>query len=135
MRFTLVSAHKKILDLASVDTVLLPATGGQMEVLPNHEPFFAAVRPGVLRVQSEGKEFVFAVGEGILQTDGKFVTLLADIIESPDDLVSVDVASRRAEAQKIMTDMTASGTVDPDVLLEAEIALLHETARAQISVR
>lgn len=133
MRFTLVSAHKKILDVASVDSVSLPAAGGTMEVLPGHEPFFAAVKPGVLKVRAAGKETTYAVGEGLLETDGKSVTMLADTIESPDDLSQADVAARRAAAQKLVAELAASGTQDPDTLVEAEMALLRETARAQVS--
>ncbi len=135
MRFSLVSAHKKILDLPSVDSVSLPAAGGTMEVLPGHEPFFAAVKPGVLRVRAAGKESSYAVGEGLLETDGKSVTLLADTIDSPDDLSQTSVAAHRAAAQKLAAELAASGTADPDTLLEAELALLRETARAQVSAR
>lgn len=135
MRFTLVSAHKKILDLPSAESVSLPASGGQMEVLPGHEPFFAAVKPGVLRVRAAGKESSYAVGEGLLETDGKSVTLLADTIDSPDDLSQADVAARRLAAQKLVAELAGSGTQDPDALVEAEMALLRETARAQVSAR
>lgn len=131
MRFTLVSASKKVLDVQA-DVVNLPAAGGLMEVLPGHEPFFAAVVPGVLRVTAGGETSSYAVGAGLLETDGTSVSLLADTIDSARDLAGDDLVARREAARKLVAQMTADGVADPDALVEAETALLRAEAQAAL---
>ncbi len=136
MRFTLVSARRKVLDLPAASSVSLPAQGGLMEVRPNHEPFVAAVAPGVLRVVAEdGAAHVFAVGAGMMETDGKTTTLFADTIDSAEDLSSVDLAAARAAAEEAVKKAREAGVSDPESLVDAEETLLREQARLMAAGR
>ncbi|GBG64338.1 hypothetical protein CBR_g41539 [Chara braunii] len=55
LTFNFFMPHAREIDGEQVDMVILPATTGQMGVLPGHVPTVAQLRPGVLSVH-EGKE-------------------------------------------------------------------------------
>ena len=67
---------------------------GYFGVLADHAPMIAALDPGVVTVKSEGETSFFAVGDGVVEVDGKnSVLVLADNAEAAD---SVEAASNRS---------------------------------------
>ncbi len=80
-----------------VDWVVVPGAEGEFGVLPEHETFLAALRPGVVRY-STGTGRV-AVSSGFAEVTGEQVTLLVQTAERADrvDRGRAEAARRRAE--------------------------------------
>ncbi len=80
-----------------VDWVVAPGAEGEFGVLPEHETFLAALRPGVVRYSS-GTGRV-AVSSGFAEVTGERVTLLVQTAERADriDRARAEAARRRAE--------------------------------------
>ncbi|MFB0965701.1 MAG: ATP synthase F1 subunit epsilon, partial [Patescibacteria group bacterium] len=93
MRFSLISIAKKVLE-TEIASVTLPTKTGTITVLPKHEPLVAALTPGVLSVTVEGKVQSFAIGGGVLETDGENVSVLADRVEECAS-IDTEVANQR----------------------------------------
>jgi F-type H+-transporting ATPase subunit epsilon len=110
-----------------VEMVVIPATTGEMGILPRHAPMVAQLAIGRLRALSVGGEWlVFAVADGFAKVQFDRVIVLADAAEeaSKIDLPRVEHAIERATKR---LEMYRAGTVpeDEDVDPYREQLALH----------
>lgn len=85
----------------SVEEVMLPGSNGEFGVLDGHIPLLAALRPGVVRFKSQGKEARLAVSVGFAEVGAnERVLVLTDNHAFPDqiELEAVYAELRDAEA-------------------------------------
>ncbi|MGV0816422.1 F0F1 ATP synthase subunit epsilon [Martelella sp. FLE1502] len=70
---------EKLLASTETDAVVIPASEGEMTVMPNHAPTMATIRPGLVKFKNhDGKELQFLVFHGFADIQGKSCTLLAE---------------------------------------------------------
>ncbi len=82
-----------------VSSLIAPGSLGYLGILTDHAPLITELVPGKLTVKdSEGQEKVFALSGGFLEVLKNNVTILADSIESVDeiDLQRAEAALKRA---------------------------------------
>ncbi|MCU4178530.1 ATP synthase F1 subunit epsilon [Bosea sp. BH3] len=87
-KFELVSPER-ILFSGEIISVIVPSVEGEMTVLPGHVPIVAALKPGVVLVQTSaenGKEFF--VGGGLVEVNQTSVTILAERANFIEDVNS-----------------------------------------------
>ncbi|MCR5746601.1 MAG: ATP synthase F1 subunit epsilon [Lachnospiraceae bacterium] len=80
--------------------LIVPATDGELGLLPGHEEIILALKEGVLRYQSNDEEWhEAAVGRGTLQFANNRCTVVVDTAERPDqiDIKRAEEARKRAE--------------------------------------
>ena len=70
-------------------------TEGEIGVLPGHVPLTVLVKPGILDITEDGGDKVAALHAGFAEILPDRVTILAEIIEWPDE-----IDEGRAEAAK-----------------------------------
>ena len=133
MKFTLTSITGTALATDSLESLTIPTLDGVITVLPGHMALITALKPGVLDVRHDGKNSKFAIGGGVLETDGTEVRIIADMIEDGGhDLAAI--AARKAEAEKLMAEYRAKGDqVSMESLLELEQQYLKDIAREQLA--
>jgi len=106
--FKLITPTKVVFD-GEAELVIAVTTEGEEGILPQHAPFLAALRPGVLRanVAGDGKteRLELATREGFMQALPDRVTVLVDEALRFDD---IDVAKAREE----LADATDQATID-----------------------
>ncbi|WP_186257363.1 F0F1 ATP synthase subunit epsilon [Burkholderia gladioli] len=99
IKVDVVSAEEEIFS-GQAKFVALPGESGELGILPGHTPLITRIRPGAVRIESEGgqDEFVFVAG-GILEVQPGAVAVLADTaIRGRDlDAAKAEEAKRRAE--------------------------------------
>ena len=85
------------LDVAGVE---VPGLEGELGVLPLHESFITAVKPGVVRFRDGAKSVRMAIGSGFLEVkdDGR-VVILCERAAEPDE---IDASAVR----EALTDVT-----------------------------
>ena len=81
-----------------VDMVTLPGSEGQLGVLPQHIPLMTQIVPGEIIVQKDGKNRLFAVGEGLVEITGDQVTILTDMAVAAEDIDAAKVEEARQHA-------------------------------------
>ena len=82
LAFKLVSPDKVLADMP-VRSVQLPASDGDMGVLPDHAPVVTSLRDGTVTVVgTDGRELRFAVQGGFVDVTPTTVTLLADAAQA-----------------------------------------------------
>lgn len=110
-----------------VDMVEFNTTEGQIGVLPGHIPMTVIVKPGILNIYEEDNEKHAALHSGFVEIMPEGVTILAEIIEWPEeiDLERAEEARHRAE------ERLRSRTPETDVM-RAETALMRAMARIHV---
>jgi F-type H+-transporting ATPase subunit epsilon len=105
-----------------VDGVVLPASEGEMGVLPKHAPLVTTLNPGELRYQKGGQTTTLAVGEGLVEITGEHTRILTDLAvnEAAIDEAKVQEALERAQAR--LKDPGSSLSAEEVAAVEASIA-------------
>ncbi|MDD3393624.1 MAG: ATP synthase F1 subunit epsilon [Anaerotignum sp.] len=78
------------------EMLVFPAIDGEHGIMANHEPMVTCLSAGELRFQIDGEWHCAAVSDGIVNITQKYVIILADTIERPED---IDI--KRAEAAEL----------------------------------
>ena len=133
MHFSLTSLSGTILSTEKLESVTVSTENGTIAILPNHMPLVSALKPGVLEVAYEGKTVSFAVGGGVLETDGKELRIIADMIEDGGyDLVEIE--KRKKDAETLMAEYRVKGDqISMESLIELESEYLKDIAREQLA--
>ncbi len=102
-------------------------TEGQVGILPGHIPLTVIIKPGILNIHEAEGNKVAALHAGFAEILPEGVTILAEIIEWPEE-----INEERAEAAKERAeDRLRSRTPETDIA-RAETALQRAIARIQV---
>ena len=124
---TVVTRERKFIEV-DVDEVVLPASDGEIGVLPGHTPLLTTLRIGTLRYRAGSTIERIVISWGFAEVLPDRVTILAELAERPDE---IDVA--RAEAAKKRAEARLTNP-PPDLDFErTRIALMKAIVRIQVS--
>ena len=98
-----VSAEESVFS-GEADFVALPGDQGELGILPGHTPLITRIRPGAVRIQSNGKEELIFVAGGILEVQPNAVTVLADTAIRGDDLDEAKAEEARRKAEEALAN-------------------------------
>ena len=110
-----------------VDMVEFNTTEGQVGVLPGHIPLTVIVKPGILNIHEAEDKKIAALHAGFAEILPEGVTILAEIIEWPDEIDE----SRAEAARERAEERLRSKTPETDIA-RAETALQRAIARIQV---
>ena len=113
-----------------VEFVALPASEGELGVLPGHMNLVAGLKAGELRYVQGGETKRLALSGGFAQVTGTKVVVLAETAELAHE---IDVA--RAEAQARAKEAVLKGALSMDDLARAQASLMKEMARLKVAER
>ena len=120
----IVSAEGEIFAGAAT-MVFVPAAEGEIGIAPRHAPLLTTLKPGEVRVQTEGaEEQSFWIGGGALEIQPKNVSVLADTAVRAHDLDEAEALAAKARAEAAMRERTT----DIDIA-EAQAELLRAVAQ------
>lgn len=91
--------HEQPIFTESVDSITLPGTLGNFQVLKNHAPLISTLEIGIVKVKKDNGETFFTTSGGTVEVNDNKVLVLADSIEKVDsiDIDRAQDAKRRAE--------------------------------------
>ena len=121
---SIVTPEHSVVDL-DVEAVSLPGIEGEFGVLPGHEPFLTALRPGIVDYEVSGVHHQLAVTTGFAEVVGTEVTILARAAELAKDVDKTRAQSARSRAQQALQKVTAVEEVEKiqDKLARADARL------------
>lgn len=126
IQVNIVSAEGEIFS-GPATIVFLPATEGEIGVMPRHAPLLSLMKAGEVRVRTpDGSEQFFFVGGGALEIQPNKVTVLADTAARAHDLDEAAAIAARQRAEEAL-----AGTLTK--LEQAEA--MAELARAAAQLR
>lgn len=114
----LVTQERKVFDEPEADMVLIPASEGEMGVLPHHAPVLTTLGFGELVIRKGGAEERFAIYGGVVDVRPDKVVVLADLAESS---FAIDIEAIE-EARSSAARMLAEG-LPPEQNRDATLAL------------
>jgi F-type H+-transporting ATPase subunit epsilon len=114
-----------------VEMVVVPGSEGELGILPQHIPLLTAIKPGELRVQKQGQETVFAVGEGFVEVTQESVIVLTDMAlkDTQIDEALAQEEVNRAEAELKNQRLNDEELATVEVNLEKSLAKLNVKRR------
>ena len=135
MFLSLISTTKKVLDKTEIESVIIPTINGEIQVLPNHLPVLGVTQPGILRVQYIGREVSYALWAGIYEVDENGVRVIADMVDSGENISADSIAKKKEEAKAFMAQAQKNGFQNSTEYLAAEEEILKQTALEQLAKR
>lgn len=125
LSLTVVTRERKIVD-AQVDEVILPATDGEVGVLPGHTPLLASLRIGPLRYRTGSRTERLVISWGFAEVLPDRVIVLAERGFLPNEIDRAEAERERAAAEREIADLSSH---DPEFArvearLEESIAML-----------
>lgn len=101
-------------------SVVAPALGGQLGILPRHAPLMAALGNGVLKISSNSSNTYFVVLGGFLQVKDNRVIVLADSAGAAEEIDLKEAEEKLAACKIFFEAITGEGEIDKaDELREA----------------
>ncbi|MCM1065057.1 MAG: ATP synthase F1 subunit epsilon [Eubacterium sp.] len=101
-------------------------TEGQVGVLPGHIPLTVIVKPGILHIHEAEGEKTAALHAGFAEILPEGITILAEIIEWPEE-----IDENRAEAARERAEERLRSRTPETDIARAETALQRAVARIQ----
>jgi F-type H+-transporting ATPase subunit epsilon len=78
MLLEIITPEKKVFE-GEVNSVLLPGTNGQFEILNNHAPIISTLKKGQVRViDNNNKTELFDINGGVIEMQNNKIIVLAD---------------------------------------------------------
>lgn len=102
-------------------------TEGEIGILPGHIPLTVIVKPGILKIYEKDSEKEAALHAGFAEILPDRITLLAEIIEWPNEIDEERAESARHRAEERLQHKTPETDI-----ARAETALLRAMARIQV---
>jgi F-type H+-transporting ATPase subunit epsilon len=119
-----------------VKAVFCRSFGGDLGIYPGHSQLLSLIRPGAVRLEREGAaEVLLYVSGGILEIQPSMVSILADVIERPEDVNQFAAEEALAEAKALLAQGLETAKADEEKALkyyQAQQDLEEATARLRV---
>jgi F-type H+-transporting ATPase subunit epsilon len=128
LRLTIVTRERKIVE-TDVDEVVMPATDGEIGVLPGHTPLLASLKIGQLRYRSGGSENRLVISWGFAEVLPDRVIVMAETARLPQEIDASMAEDERRKAERELADLSSH---DPEF---AKVEARLEESIAMIDLR
>tara|TARA_B100000519_G_scaffold70004_1_gene59810 strand:+ start:497 stop:898 length:402 start_codon:yes stop_codon:yes gene_type:complete len=114
----------------TIDSIVVPTSSGEINILPGHIPLVTEVEPGGIIVSKSGEKQFLAISKGFAQCLGDKISILAEDAIHMDEIdeSAVEDAQKRAEESLATIEKMSDEEI---VMLETQVAY----AQAQILVK
>src|SRR5437868_14137059 len=127
INLTVVTRERKIID-TEVDEVVLPASDGEIGVLPGHTPLLTTLRIGQMRYRSGSTVNRLVLSWGFAEVLPDRVIVMAETARLPQEIDPAAAEEERKRAERELLDLSSH---DPEfAIVEARL----EESIAMISV-
>jgi F-type H+-transporting ATPase subunit epsilon len=115
---------------SDVDSVIIPLSDGEVEILPGHRPLMALVIPGTLRLRRDDQVEALVTDRGFLcvSNDHIVITVEQAISVQEVDLAAVEMAQKRAE-EALQAAAMAREALDPEEIKHLEAKIRYQLAQ------
>ena len=114
----------------NVEAVYGQTVDGSIGILPNHIPLLTPLKVGVLSYLKSGRKAPLAVMGGLMYTDGKSVTVLADAAELSSE---IDVARAQTAKNKAEAALNQPGNQSIEAMAKSKQALTRAKIRLMVA--
>ena len=130
LKLTILSPERKIADKIDVQSVTLPGSEGQIQILPEHAEMIGTLETGMFSyIPVTGAPVIGVISSGFFQVANDKVTVMAETFEysSEIDLSRAKAAQRKAEGALVDPELQV------DLFRKYELKLQRAIIRQQVS--
>ncbi len=100
-KLTIVTPEKRVLVGQEVEELTVPAFKGELNILAGHAPLITTLETGVMKWKLKGKDLqeTAVVSWGYLQVSPEGVNILANIIDTPEEINLETAKTKVAEIE------------------------------------
>ena len=125
-RLTVVTRERKIVETDAVETVL-PASDGEIGVLPGHAPLLTSLKVGIMRYRTNGEGQSLVLSWGFAEILPERVIVMAETARLPQE---IDPAAAEAERLAAEKELAYLSSHDPEFAvvegrLEESVAMIN----------
>ena len=118
LHLTIVTRERKIVE-TDVDEVELPATDGEIGILPGHTPLLAMLRIGQMKYRTGTTLNRLVLTWGFAEVLPDRVIVMAEAARLPEEIDAAAAERERAEAERMLADLSSH---DPEfAVVEARL--------------
>jgi len=115
----------------NVNSINIPGTKGDFQVLFNHAPLMSSIEVGVIKIEeTSGTKNVYAIGGGTVEVLNNKVVVLAQSFESKDEIDLKRAEEAKERARKRLKKATGETEID---FARAELALKRAINRIKLA--
>jgi F-type H+-transporting ATPase subunit epsilon len=123
---TVVTRDRKIVETDAVE-VVLPASDGEIGVLPGHAPLLTLLRVGVMRYRTNGTSQSLVLSWGFAEILQERVIVMAETARLPQEIDAAAAESERIKLERELADLSSR---DPQFAivegrLEESVAMIN----------
>lgn len=123
---TVVTRERKILETDAVELVL-PASDGEIGILPGHTPLLALLRVGIMRYRTDGVSQSMVLSWGFAEILPDRVIVMAETARLPQEIDATLAETDRAKLERELADLSSH---DPEFAivegrLEESVAMIN----------
>lgn len=111
LTLSVVTPERSVLRETIVESIVLPGTLGQFNILPGHTNFITGLRYGAFGYRINGEWSVAFLSGGFTQVFEGKVTVLAETVEMAQEL---DLAKAETELQALSTKLKGASAGSPE---------------------
>src|SRR3989475_7627990 len=106
-RLTVVTRERKIVETDAVETVL-PASDGEIGVLPGHAPLLTSLKVGIMRYRTNGEGQSLVLSWGFAEILPERVIVMAETARLPQEIDAMLGEAERVKLEKELSDLSSS---------------------------
>ncbi len=113
MKLTFLTPERKILVDQPIESVVVPAFRGEIDIREGHAPLMTTLQVGIMKWKNKtgpdaNKEQKAVVTWGYCEVSPESIRVLADIVDFPDEIDASQAKQSLASAQKTLLEKTLS---------------------------
>lgn len=130
MNLSIFSPERRLLDGATVESVLLTGSEGQIEILPGHAPMVGSLETGVFAYRAPGDSRVHrgAISNGFFEVHDDKVVVLAETLELEGEIN----LERARKAQQLAEQTLSNAALEADKFRKYQLKLQRSLIRQQL---
>ena len=121
MKLKIISETSIILELEDVNSVSMPGTDGQMQILPSHTDLVSSLEVGDVKVESSAGTEEILINGGFVVVRKDDILIMAGEAEKLEEIKQAEIEQAIEKAQQQKTQAQ-----DPKELIELEKKLRYE---------
>ena len=111
MQVEVVSPERKVASMEA-NAVMLPGLDGDFTAMAGHVPVATALRPGLVRVQVDGRNEDFLITGGFAEVSNAGVSVLAEHVATRDEATKDMFAGSLKAAEETLENADADSTAE-----------------------
>lgn len=97
-----VITQEQLLTEMAAESITLPASEGEITVLPGHLPLFSKLKPGNVIIRDDAESHVLAVWGGFVDIAADRVVIMADTAVRAEEIDESKAEAARRKAEELM---------------------------------